>query len=373
MIKKGMAFIFVIMLVVSLAGCAPEPEPTEPPNNEKPTPEPEEVFKWTVQGFTPSGTLFQDQCEEWASLVEELSGGRIQLDVYPAGAIVPSLEGLYAVRDGVLDVHFGYSGMWIGYELAAPLFCSVPGLFGPHDMAMWLYHGGGLELWQELMDPMNIKVIPAGTISMEIFMWAHEPLRSIEDFRGKTLRMMPLMGEILQEKGAEYDIAVVFLPAAEIIPSLERKVIDAAEYSTPAFDITLGFQDICQYYHYPGIHQPTGVFEVLINNDEWNKLPDDLKRIVEHACKLYFLTVWMEGDYLNVQVLEEFEKMGLEEVVLDDETIEIFMQWADEWFEEKVKEEPFLAKVRESQVEFAKWWYQYRDKAELPFPAWAFD
>ena len=93
--------------------------------------------------------------------------------------------------------------------------------------------------------------------------------------------MMPLMGDVLSKHG----FSVAFVPASEIIPDLQRGVLDAAEYSISAFDLTLGIHEVCNYVMLPGIHQPTGSLEVLINKDAWNELPDDLKKAVEIAIE----------------------------------------------------------------------------------------
>ncbi len=366
--QKLLAAFMVLALIIAVSGCAPS-DPAQENGNADNRQQPVETIVWRVQGFTPPGTLFYTWLEDLAELVEELSGGRLIFDTYPPGAIVPPFEALSAVRDGVLDANHGYPGMWIGHNIAAPLFNSVPGGFLAQDQAMWLYEGGGMELYQEMMDPFNAKILVAGLIGMEIFMWSETPMHTIDDMRGKQLRMMPLMGEILGDN----DLSVVFLPGGEIIPSLERGVLDAAEYSIPAFDITLGFQDVANYYHYPGIHQPASFLELAINQGKWNELPDDLKSILEHACRLSVFDIWIESEAENIRVLEQFEEMGLEQIVMEEESVTTMMNWSNEWMDEKSAEDPFFAKVRESQVEFSKWWYPYKEATSLPIPAWALD
>lgn len=370
--KKKKALCLLMVLIIfsfTLSGCgsAPASQTTEP--NTGTTADPAEVITWKVQGFTPSGTLFYQWGEDLSNLITELSGGRLVIEYYPPGAIVPPFEALAAVRDGILDANYGYPGMWSGHNAASPLFNSVPGGFVAQDQMMWMFEGGGLELWQEMMDPFNVKVVPAGLIGMEIFMWSDKPLRTISDMKGAKLRMMPLMGEVLNANG----LSVAFLPGGEIIPSLERKVIDAAEYSVPAFDITLGFQDVAKYYHYPGIHQPASFTELLINKEKWDALPDDLKDIVQYAAKICMMNTWMSSEAENVKTLEKFESMGLEQVVMEKEAVEEMMGWATEWMEAKSKEDAFFAKVRASQIEFSEWWYPYKDATSLPIPAWALE
>ncbi len=368
--SKIIAIALLFLFAITLFGCAQAEQTTTDNDNTTAQAEPKEVITWKVQGFTPAGTLYDDWGKHLANLITELSGGRLVIEWYPSGAIVPAFEAPAAVRDGILDAEFGYSGIWAGIKFAAPLFTATPGLFSDaRDMLMWLWHGGGMELWSEMVADYNVVVFPAGLIDSEIFMWSNEPLRTLEDLKGKKLRMMPLMGKILEEKG----YSVVFLPGGEIIPSLERGVIDAAEYSIPAFDITLGFQDVAKYYHFPAIHQPSGVQEFVINKDKWNALPDDLKRIVEYATQINLLYTWTQQGALNIKALEEFEKMGLEKVVMEEEAVKEMMRWIDEWFAEKSKEDPFLARVRESQIEFAKWWFPYKQSMMLPYPDWALE
>ena len=308
--SKTLIMLLILLFTISIAGCgAPA---TSTPAKTNVTEDDGTVYQWTMQGFTPEGTLCQNWAHNWAELVETLSRGRIKIDVYPPGSIVPSLEGIYAVRDGVLDVHFGYAGMWIGHELAAPLFCSVPGLMSPQDMVQWLYQGGGIELWQEMADGVNAKVIPTAILGMEGFMWANEPLQSIADFKGKTLRMMPLMGEVLQEYGSSMGIAVEFLPGAEIVPALERGVVDAAEYAIPALDKDFGFHDVAKYYHFPGIHQPCSTCDVMINKNKWDELPEDLQEIVLIASEVSVLRNWTECERKNIEALNYFEEVGVQ-------------------------------------------------------------
>ncbi len=365
--RKSVCLLLVISLVLlGLAGCGQKTPQQPAQGDSSPVPK-AEVIRWKIQGFTPPGTLFQDWLEDFAEIVKDVSQGRLVLEVFPPGAIAPSFEALNAIRDGILDAHWGYPGMWIGQNIAAPLFNSVPGGFLVQDALMWMKHGGGLELWNEMHAPYNAKVLTAGLIGMEIFMWANEPLRTIDNMKGKKLRMMPIMGDILNANG----LSVAFIPAAEIIPSLERKVLDAAEYSIPAFDITLGFQDVAKYYHYPGIHQPASFLELVINKDKWNALPDDLKRAVEYACDISLLRIMTSNEAQNIETLKKFEQMGIKQVVMEQEDVETMVRWAEEWMENKAKENPFFAKVRKSQIDFAKWWYPYKEATSLPIPKWA--
>jgi len=366
-LRKILAGLIMVTIVtmVSLVGCN---NSTDNKNLKTDQVTSSKVIKWKVQGYTPAGTLYDEWGKHLAGLIQELSNGRLVIEWFPAGAVVPSFEVTDAVGNGVLDAEFGYSALWTGKNAAAPLFCSVPGLFAdPFDYYMWLEKGGGKQLWNEMLANHNVVVEPAGLFDMEIFLWSKEPIRTINDLKKRKIRMMPLMGDALQDNG----ISVAFLPGGEIIPSLDRKVIDAGEYSIPAFDITLGFQDVADYLHYPGVHQPSAVQELVINKKRWNELPDDLKKIVQKACQLNMMYTMSEAGVKNIEALKKFDELGKKKVLLEEETVNTLMKWVDNYFEKLSQKDPFFAKVRKSQMDFAKTWYKYKKDTKLPYPDWA--
>jgi TRAP-type mannitol/chloroaromatic compound transport system substrate-binding protein len=189
----------------------------------------EKVIKWKVQGFVPAGMLFHDVLLHLADEVKKATDGRLIWQIFPSGALVPPFEGVKAVSDGVYQVNYGYAAQWVGKipGSVAPLFNSIPGGFNFVDMQMWLEHGGGKELHQEMFDRngFKVKLFHGPPISMENFMWSKKPLRKLEDFKGLKMRMMPLMGDVLARNG----FSVVFMPAGEIMPNLQRGVITAME------------------------------------------------------------------------------------------------------------------------------------------------
>jgi len=364
--KKILLISLTLLLTVGLLaiGCpapapAPAPAPTPAPAPAPPAPEVKPIT-WTIQGFVPAGLFFHDNLLHFADSLKEMSGGRLVLDVHPAPAIVPSLESLDAVAEGVLDAKYTHTGMWIGKAEVAPLFCSTPGVFDTLDRMMWVYEGGGAELAEEFYRELlglDVHHIMVGTISMEILMWSNTPLRTLDDFKGKKFRMMPLMGKVLDANG----LSTVFLPGAEIIPALERGVIDCAEYSVPAFDIRAGYPDVCKYYHYPGIHQPSSCTHLVINGEKWRALPDDLKAILEYVCECETFWTWHNGDRLNIEALAEFDRMGNEMVILEPETVGTLLEWADAYLDAEAAKDPFFAKVWNSQKEWRGEWYPYAE------------
>ena len=324
----------------------------------------DKVITWKVQGFVPAGMLFHETLERLAAKVKEASGGRLVFEVHPAGSLVPPFEGIKAVSDGVYQVNFGYSAQWVGKIPVAPLFTASPGGFNPVGMQMWLNEGGGRELWQEVYDEagFKVKVIPGAPIAMENFMWAKRPIRTLDDFKGLKMRMMPLMGDVLQKHG----FSVIFVPGGEIMPNLNRGVLDAAEYSIPGFDKTLGIWEICKYVMLPGIHQPCSQLEVLVNKKAYNKLPDDLKMALEAAIARSRLDEWLWMETTNIEAVEFFNSKGIEFVTMNPDTVSTLVKWAHEYLDERSAKDPTFAKVWESQKAYGKKWYPYHKLYNLP-------
>jgi TRAP-type mannitol/chloroaromatic compound transport system substrate-binding protein len=323
-----------------------------------------EVVKWKVQGFTPAGTLYHETLQRLAEEVKTVTGGRLVWEVFQAGALVPPFEGLKAVSDGVYDANFGYTGQWIGKIPVAPLFTAAPGGMNAFDMQMWLEHGGGKELHQEMYDKYgyNLKLLLCAPISMEIFMWSKKPLRKIEDWKGIKLRMMPVMGDILAANG----LSVVFMPAGEIIPNLQRGVIDAAEYSIPAFDKTLGLWETAKYLHLPGVHQPASQLELIINKKSYEALPADLKVLLDAAVWKSRLREWLWMESENVKAMDFYKEKGIEIVQVDPETIKTMMKWANDYLDAMGAKDEFYGKVWKSQKAWGEKWYPYAKMFSLP-------
>jgi TRAP-type mannitol/chloroaromatic compound transport system substrate-binding protein len=354
--KEGMVMMRIVLklaLVSAMVVCLASPGFAQ-----------EKVIKWKVQGFVPAGMLYHETLQRTAEEVKSVSKGRLVWEVFPAGALVPPLEGLKAVSDGVYDVNFGYTGQWVGKIPVAPLFTAAPGGLNALDMQMWLEHGGGKELHQEMYDKYGykVKVIHDCPIAMEIFMWSKKPLKNLDDWKGMKFRMMPLMGDIL----AKHGLSVVFMPAGEIMPNLQRGVIDAAEYSIPAFDKTLGIWEVCKYLHLPGVHQPASQLEHVINKKSYDALPDDLKVALDAAIWKSRLKNWLWMESKNMEAMDFFKQKGIEVVQVEPESVKTMMKWAIDYLDEKSATDEFFAKVWKSQKEFGEKWYPYTKAFSLP-------
>jgi len=365
-VKKRIRSIALALLVTAslgIMGCPPPPEVA-------PLPAPPEVFELRMQTTWPAGSVLHASAIELARTIEEMSGGRLRIDVYPAGAIVPAFEVLTAVHKGILDAGHSWSAFWIGLHPAFNLFSSVAG--GPFgmdtiDYAGWLLVGGGLELYRQLFTDvlgLNVLVFPADILPPEPLGWFKKPVLSWEDLDGLKFRAAGLTAEVMKEAG----MIVVTLPAGEILPALEKGLIDGAEFMCPTTDMDLGLMDVAKYYHAPGVHRDTGTLELLINKDSWNRLPPDLQAIIEVATRAHMLHHWLELLHSN---LTDLELLKTEHgVTLVRTCQEILLKILEAWDALAAKyaaECPFFAEVHNSQREFARRMIAFRRVFYLPY------
>lgn len=329
-----------------------------------------ETFNWKVQAYTATGTTFYEYAKHLCELIETMSAGRITIDLYGSGELVAAFDVPNAIRDGILDAEYGYAGLWTSVEYGMPLFCSTPCEFSdPFDVLYWLEYGGGYDIWREAIAPYDCTVYAGGILDAENFLWSDEKIETVADLQKLQIRMMPIMGDILAANG----VSCVFLSGDEVVSSMERKVIDAGEYSTSALDETFGFQDVAHYYYKPGLHQPTSVQEFVIRNEAFNALPEDLQAIVISACQSNVWWTWMENGVRNSAANVRFKEMGKEQIILSDDVVNTITGWVNDWFDEKETSDPFIAKVRTSQKEFMKWWVPYKKAMEIPYSDWAYE
>jgi TRAP-type mannitol/chloroaromatic compound transport system substrate-binding protein len=329
-----------------------------------------EQITWRVQGYGASGTLYDEYGKRLADRITEVSGGRLVIDFYPADAIFAAAEVPNATRDGIVDAVYAYGGQYTGINEAFALLAATPGMFArPFDILTWMKEGGGMELWQECMDAYDMKqhVLLCGVHDAENFLWSNVAIREIEDMRGLTMRFMPIFGNVLSDHG----MSCVSLPATEIIPSRERGVIDAGEYSIPAYDISMGFQDVAKYCIRPGFHQPSTTVVLNVNQSSWDALPDDLKLVVEAACNENIVRFFTDQRIRNIDALEEIMAAGVEIVYLSDDAIATLGDWTEEYLTKKSAEDEWVKKVVDSQKAFVRKTAEYSGSLDFEWPAWA--
>jgi TRAP-type mannitol/chloroaromatic compound transport system substrate-binding protein len=267
------------------------------------------------------------------------------MTVYEPGKLVAPFEILDAVSEGKTNAGYATAGYWAGKLPAAPLFSAVP--FGPDaaEYLAWLYYGNGMDLYQEMYDNAgyNVKVLLAAIIAPETSGWFAEPINSVSDLDGLRMRFFGLGGAVMQKLGVQTSL----LPGGEIFAALEKKAIDASEFSMPAIDQRLGFYKLVKHNYYPGWHQQATTFELLINKDVWNGLSDQQRMILEVITKAsvadsYAHTEAIQGEVIRENVTDPTR--GVTNHYWSDEMLATFEKTWLEVVEEK-KSDPMFYKV----------------------------
>jgi TRAP-type mannitol/chloroaromatic compound transport system substrate-binding protein len=228
-----------------------------------------------------------------------LSGGRIEVQVFGAGEVVPAFAVHEAVGNGTVELGHTASFFAIGREPALAYFTSVPFGFTPPEHNAWIMNGGGQALWDETSARFGLKPLLGGNTGVSMGGWFRREIASAADLRGLKIRMIGLGAELFQRMGA----TALAVPPGDIYPALERGAIDAAEFTAPGSDIQLGLWKAAPYYYAPGFNKPNGSSELLVTKTLWDGLPADLKGVIQAASDAEQAVALAEIEKLNMDAL----------------------------------------------------------------------
>ena len=315
------------------------------------------TFRWKMVTTWPANfPVFQEGAQKFADDVRTMSNGRLDIQVFAGGELVPALQTFDAVSQGSIEMGHGSPYYWAGKIPEAQFFSTVPFGMTARGMHAWLFHGGGLEMWREIYQPFNIHPIPMGNTGIQMGGWFNKRVDSVADLQGLRMRMPGLGGKVLKKAGGN----PVLMSGGEIYTALERGIIDATEWVGPFHDMRLGLNRAAQYYYYPGWHEPGTEFELQINQAHWQQLPDDLKKIVETAAAATTDWMYISMEYLNTQALAELNtKKNVEVLEFPAEVMAELRKLTVVTLEEEAEASPKFKRVYEAykgfQTEYAKW------------------
>ena len=327
----------------------------------------DETFRWKMVMPWSKGLLFFDMAQHFADSVALASGGRLEIKLFSAGELVGAMESFDAVSKGSAEIGHDWPGYWKGKNENFVSFASVPFGLDAEGYNIWLYERGGLEQMQELYGEYNLMAFPCGNGGQEMGLFSNKRATKLADFKGMRLRTPGWFMDIMNSLGA----SVTPLPGGEVYLALERGVIDAAEFSTPAINYPMGFDEITKYVIEPGVHQPSVQTSCFINKDAWDKLPADLQWIVKIAAKetQLWANAWQEN--LNMEAIKLF-KEKVEFVRMDDETLNSFAKRTHEYLEELKGKYPDVKKTLDSQDAFKRDFAEWREIRSGVAP-WPYD
>jgi TRAP-type mannitol/chloroaromatic compound transport system substrate-binding protein len=306
------------------------------------------------QSTWPAKDIFHEYANDFAKKVNDMAGGRLKIEVLPSGSVVPAFQLLDAVNKGTLDGGHGVVAYHYGKANALALWGSGPA-FGmdPNMVLAWHYYGGGKALLEEIYKSLNIDVVSFlyGPMPTQPLGWFKKPIANANDLKGLKFRTVGLAVDVFKELGA----AVNPLPGGEIVPALDRGLIDAAEFNNATSDRILGFPDVVKNCMLQSFHQSGEQFEILFNKAKYDALPAELKAVIDYAVQAASSDMsWKaiqrnSADYIELKTKDKVKFFKTPDAVLRAQ----LTAW-DKVTTTKSAEQPLFKKVMDSQRAFAQ-------------------
>ena len=266
----------------------------------------------------PAGSPgLQSSAARLAQRIGAATGGRINIEVFPAGEFVRPFETFDAVEAGVADMYHSAEYYWEKKSPAFNFFAAVPFGFTAAELFAWVQYGGGQELWDALSGQFNIKPFLCCNTGTQMGGWCTREITSPEAFKGLRYRMPGLGGEVLRRMGA----IVVNVPGGEIVQSLKSGAIDASEWVGPWLDMALGLHKVAGYYYYPGFHEPGTGITLGVNKRVWESFDASDRRVIEDATAAEYARSLAEFNANNALGLRKLRDEGSVKILKFDDSV----------------------------------------------------
>jgi TRAP-type mannitol/chloroaromatic compound transport system substrate-binding protein len=322
-----------------------------------------QTVTFRFQSTWPAKDIFHEYASDFVKKVNDMAGARLKIELLPAGAVVRPFDLLDAVSKGTLDGGHGVVAYWYGKNSAVALWGSGPA-FGmdANQVLAWHYYGGGREILDEIYKSLNMNVqsFLYGPMPTQPLGWFKKPVTSAAQIKGLKFRTVGLAVDVFTDLGA----AVNPLPGGEIVPALDRGLIDAAEFNNATSDRILGFPDVAKNCMLQSFHQSSEQFEILFNKSKYDALPADLKATIDYAVQAASADMSWKAihrnsqDYIELRTKDKVNFFKTPDAILRAQ----LASW-DKVTAKKAAENPFFKRVFDSQRAFAQracsWSFDY--------------
>jgi TRAP-type mannitol/chloroaromatic compound transport system substrate-binding protein len=310
-------------------------------------------MRW--QSTWPSKDIFHEYAQDFAQKVNDMTGGDLKIEVLPAGAVVPAFGLLEAVAKGTLDGGHGVLGYNYGKQNALALWSSGPAFGMDANMILaWHKYGGGKELMAKLYTSIGMGTVHTflyGPMATQPFGWFKKPITKTADMKGMKFRTNGLAVDLYTAMGA----AVNALPGGEIVPAMDRGLLDGAEFNNATSDRILGFPDVSKVCMLQSFHQSAETFEILFNKPKYDALPAKMKAIIANAVEAASADMSWKAidryskDYVELQTKDKVKFYKTPDSILQDQ-----LKLWDDIIAKKSAENPLFKEVLASQHAFAE-------------------
>ena len=325
-----------------------------------------QTTSFRFQSTWPAKDIFHEFANDFAKKVNDMAGGRLKIEVLPSGAVVPAFQLLEAVNKGTLDGGHGVVAYHYGKNSALALWGSGPGYGMDSNMVLaWHNYGGGKALLDEIYKAINMDVVSYlyGPMTTQPLGWFKKPVAKVEDMKGLKFRTVGLAVDMFTEMGT----AVNPLPGGEIVPALDRGLIDAAEFNNASSDRVLGFPDVVKNCMLQSFHQSGEQFEILFNRGKYSALPQELLSIIDYAVQAASADMSWKAVDRNSKDYEEMKKQGIKFYKTPDSVLRAQLAAWDKTIAKKAGENALFKKVLDSQKAFAQRAGQWHNDYSVDF------
>jgi TRAP-type mannitol/chloroaromatic compound transport system substrate-binding protein len=305
-----------------------------------------------MQGAWGAKDIFNDYATDYVKRVNEMAGGRLKIQYLISGAVVKAFRVQDAVHKGVLDAGHQVTVYWYGKSKVASLFGTGP-VFGQnaHQGLAWIYYGGGQELYDELLKNLNLNVVGFFCMPMptQPLGWFKKPITDASQLKGLKYRTVGLAADLMQAMG----VKVTQLPGGEIVPALERGVIEAFEFNNPTSDRSFGAQDVSKVYMLGSYHQAAEFFEIIFNKTKFDALEKEHQAILKYAAEAASSNNYWRGQDQYSRDLQWLKNKAKVKIYRTPEAVMKKQLEAWDKILPDLEKDPFFKKVVKSQKEFA--------------------
>ena len=319
-------------------------------------------YSWKMTSYVPlkSGT-WNNYMQRFIDAVHLFTDGEVKIKGFSVGVLAGPFDGWDAVRKGTADICYCYPGFAVNADPANGIFAGMVGGMPWEEFKHWtLADDGGKLLAEFRRATQKLHAIPTGMGSTEFFLHSRRKVQSLADLKGMKIRTAGAWADILQELGASATV----IPPTDIYTALERGVIDATEFITPATNIKLGFHKVAKFIILPGLHSPSHMNEVVFKADVWDGLPEKLQQKIQAAATYSALLTGLNLGVADIAAVEKLMKGRNEWVTLDDEAQSKIEELGRAWSQAQAKAQtakgnPWMARVSESYWGFYDRWKKY--------------
>lgn len=286
--------------------------------------------KWRMPAAVPDGSFFyQNFMQRFADNVGMLTDGRVKIQPFGAGVVVPAFKIYESVQDGIVEAGHSTPSFLVNQDPTNAIFASFPGGMSPEATLHWLYEGGGEQMLKDYRrEEMGLHTMVVGLGTSELLAHANKEIRTTKDLEGLKYRTSGAWAAVLKET---FNGVPTVVPPGEIYTLLQRKGVDAIEWATPGSNLSEGFHEVAPYVVLPGVHQPTFVWEVVVKQETWDAVPDDLKPQIEAAARLTTFESLVHFGDADIKAMDAYRDSKAEVIELAPTVVEEIRNAGHDW------------------------------------------